>query len=539
MKVVHAGTAGEGYHLAVHLAPPPPPNDTCAGALTLAEGVPVDGTTAGATDDGATACGGAGSPDVVYGFDLASARTVDLATTGSLDTVLGIRTTCDDPATELACHDQPGSTEELHAVLPAGHYTAWVDGYQGRSGAFQLTLTTTDPPPPPANEGCGTAAALGASAGGGTVSGEVATAADDLTASCGNAGGDAVYTLTLAQAASLSLDLTGDPGLSVSVRGTCADPTTEAACAAVSAGSAGHVALPDLAAGTWTVVVDGGGPVSDTFALTWALGSPIPAPANETCATAAAVDVSSGSATVSGDTRNATDDLAPTCAATPTGGDVVYAVTLAQPASLTAALTAPFDAALDLRPSASCTTDAARLACAVAAPPTIFEPYLDAGTYDLVVDGQGGAAGPFTLKVDTGAPRPVPANDTCAAATVLDVSTGSAQVSGSTYRGTNDADPGSACTGSTTSGPDVFYAVSLGAGQTLKATATPSGSYDTALYVLPACGSTSCLAGSDASFTSGAETVTYTATSAQTVYLGVDGYQAGDAGDFDLQVTVQ
>jgi len=33
--------------------------------------------------------------------------------------------------------------------------------------------------------------------------------------------------------------------------------------------------------------------------------------------------------------------------------------------------------------------------------------------------------------------------------------------------------------------------------------------------------------------------VSYTASAAGTVYLVVDGYQAGDAGDFDLQVTVQ
>lgn len=534
VRVTQTVPGRRAYRLTVRLSPPAPANDTCGGAVRLYEGTSASGTTAGATDDGATACGGAGSPDVVWRLDLSSASTVHLSTEGTLDAILGLRADCADPASEVACADVPGDRESLTAVLPAGTWWAWVDGFGGRAGDFALRLDVSPPPPPPANEGCETAAVLDPAAGGGVLTGNLAVAGDEAQAGCGAPGGDAVWALTLDAPASLSLDLAGAPGLSVSVRADCVDGASEAACGAVTAAGGAHLDLPYLAAGTWTVLVDGGGPARGAYELVWALGSPIPPPANEDCATAEVLDLASGAAQVSGDTRNAADDLEAACAVSGSGGgDVVYAFTLDAEQQLTATLTAGFDAVLALR-GAACDA-ASALACDDGRPPRVRAPALAAGTYALVVDGYDGGRGPFTLDVAVADPLPVPANDRCADAPVVDLSGGAAQRTGTTERAANDADPGAACTGSPTAGGDVFYAVDLAAGQALTATVTPAAGFDPALYVLDACGG-ACVAGADASFVSDPETVTFTAPVAGRYLVVVDGWGEGAAGAFTLDL---
>jgi cysteine-rich repeat protein len=112
-----------------------------------------------------------------------------------------------------------------------------------------------------------------------------------------------------------------------------------------------------------------------------------------------------------------------------------------------------------------------------------------------------------------------------------------------TYTGYfNDEDPGdSGCTGFSEVGPDVIYAVTMGAGQLLQATLTPNDSQDVALYVLTDCGQpvTSCAAGADNGSGGDAETVSYTSATAQTVYLVVDGYSDFNlAGPYSLALSV-
>ncbi len=114
-----------------------------------------------------------------------------------------------------------------------------------------------------------------------------------------------------------------------------------------------------------------------------------------------------------------------------------------------------------------------------------------------------------------------------------------------TMSGTNDYSfaPGNICTGSATPGEDQVFIVDLLMGQTLSASlvSTAGTPEDLAIYVTKSCDDlpTSCVAGADgqpAGLT--AETITYTATADESVYIIVDSFFGNASGDFDLTVEV-
>ena len=99
----------------------------------------------------------------------------------------------------------------------------------------------------------------------------------------------------------------------------------------------------------------------------------------------------------------------------------------------------------------------------------------------------------------------------------------------------------SACTGFLPDGPDAIYSVTVNAGVTITAVATPTPlptSWDISLELVQPCAAVpTCLDGSDV--ISGAETVTYTTTAQGTYFIVVDGYNPGVDGPFSLNVRVQ
>jgi hypothetical protein len=93
------------------------------------------------------------------------------------------------------------------------------------------------------------------------------------------------------------------------------------------------------------------------------------------------------------------------------------------------------------------------------------------------------------------------------------------------------------CTGSQTPGTDAAYFVDLTAGQALTATLN-SPNVDSALYVVRNCTDTvgSCLDGEDLIGTD--ESVTYTATGDERVFIIVDAFDAGPTGAYTLDVMI-
>lgn len=143
--------------------------------------------------------------------------------------------------------------------------------------------------------------------------------------------------------------------------------------------------------------------------------------------------------------------------------------------------------------------------------------------------------GRHLMKAELQVPPPPAPGEVCSTAIPIAMST---TISGDSAGFENDYSPGSSCTGFGANGNDVVYSVTLAAGETLDAslTGTTSG-FDTSLYVVSDCANVtnSCLDGSDGS---GTETITYTSTAGETVFLIVDGYGSTDSGTYDLTVTL-
>lgn len=152
------------------------------------------------------------------------------------------------------------------------------------------------------------------------------------------------------------------------------------------------------------------------------------------------------------------------------------------------------------------------------------------GTFYLIVDGFGNAGGAYSLQVQI-MPAPV-GNDQCSGA--VDVGRGGTFMS-TTRFAQNDYDPGAnGCTRYAEASRDLTYRVALAQGERLQATL--NAAWDSALYVVTNCAmaAATCVAGSDRG---NPEQIDFTAPSAGTYYLIVDGYLTA-SGDFTLTVSV-
>jgi hypothetical protein len=83
------------------------------------------------------------SPDLVYVVVPDVDGTLVVSLTSEWDGGVYVRTTCDDPATELVCTDQLGgnATEVLQLSVAGGtEYYLYVDGYTSDAyGPYELT----------------------------------------------------------------------------------------------------------------------------------------------------------------------------------------------------------------------------------------------------------------------------------------------------------------------------------------------------------------------------------------------------------------
>lgn len=170
------GTGGASGAGVLNIAPPVcaptgPANDNCANAITLSDGVPVEGSNVGATNDGTASCGSSGSsPDVWFAYTPASSAQVTVSTCGtaSFDTVLSIHSACGGG--QVACLDDTtgcaGYTTRLVASLTGGvRYLIRVAGYNGATGSFTVSASGGGGggpgPVAPANDACANRAGVG------------------------------------------------------------------------------------------------------------------------------------------------------------------------------------------------------------------------------------------------------------------------------------------------------------------------------------------------------------------------------------------
>ena len=373
--------------------------DVCRRGRALPAGVAVTGSTTGSPDDAEASCGGgAQGAEAAWRMDLAARSRVRVVEhSDDVTPVVHVRRACTDEQSEIACGEPRGIPGDaaVTGVLEAGAYTVFADARERDSaGGYSLLLETAPPAGSGiAGDGCGDALPLGTPS---SVPGDTFAARDDVAGSCGGAGAaDVVYRLDVAHRSRLSARLESEDAPHVlSAWSRCGDRAGELAC--------GRTIDDVVSPGTYFIAVDGTSPDAlGRFTLAWTLQDL----SAQTAACAAAPTLASGRTTASSSAGQG-DRFATSCSAggdaTMTGPDRVFRFSLASRSKVHLALTASFEATLELRKAcADLAATGAVLTCEADADSTkhlTLDRTLEPGTYWVVVDGQTpNDQGPFTL----------------------------------------------------------------------------------------------------------------------------------------------
>ena len=463
------GSAGSGGGF-VFDAGPPPDAGTCA---DFVRELPRDGgtflvdTSMGARHEwGRCAPGAREGREVAFHFTVAAPALFTAVSTPADggDALLYLRTGECGAATDVACSDvgSPGQGESLVNVrLDAGEYFLFVDNYDAlHNGVQAVQVSFGAVPVQPANDGCAGSLELVFDGGVAFASGDT-TAADNSNADGGTArcspsavaaGSDVVYGFTVAERSDLVVSVAAGLGFqpALYVTPVCGGPTLPDGGVAELGCAVGSLAMSGLSPGAYFLWVDGHQGTSGPFALTATL-VPAPVPlSNDRCIDAKGLLDAGTSQQLLGNTRGSFDDSSSTCSLGP-GQDVYYRFDTDTVQRFTARVTPAGDAgfrpALYVLPATGCLPDAGvstagLQGCAgtagVGQASRLEISALDAGRWLLVVDGQTGTAGPFTLDVALTPLAGPPANDGCATAAALDVSSGFAVASATTRGAAND-----------------------------------------------------------------------------------------------------
>jgi hypothetical protein len=473
----------------------------------------LSGDTRGAQNDAEGSCAGARGADVVYRLDLTAASrvTAELVpeTAGFAAALYLRRAPCGSAqlASQLGCVSAGAAAPHPLVLdvprLEPGSYYFFVDGDLGAdskpsAGAFKLKLALAPPLGTPANDTCAGAEPIDPPVGGyglTSLSGTTAFAVSD-GAGCGGSGPDVVYSLTVPGPRRLNLRAAPAAGsalvpvLYLRKPGAC---DSEAALdslgcnVASQPGSPASLWVPQLAAGTYFVWVDGAAGSKGAFHLTVELLAPSSAPPNDTCASAQLLFPASGPVTVTGTTTGATVDANLSCTlplSSSNSPDVVYEIAVPSLQSLALDLQAAAGSTLlpvmALRRPGACPSGAPtdELVCGFGDPEfsdrAVYNlPALDPGSYFLWVDGDLGSQGAFSLRASLGPPVAPPVNDDCFGTPVL--LQPRVGVSGDTRGAANDSmgDCGPLPGVSGEAARDVVFEIDLAAAQTVAITVTP------------------------------------------------------------------
>ncbi len=544
-----------------------PDDCTTAETIDVSSGTAlVIGDTTSATQSGNSTCSTSTYQDVVYTFTTSEVKNfeakVQFASTSYGPNLYLRKSACDSTLAddEVACAKlTSGGKLTLSAPgLPADTYWLWVDHpYSGEKGPFVLEVNLTDPL---ANDICSGAEALTLTQDPtsldmiGTVTGTTIGAFDSGSGYCGgSAGADVMYSFEINAEQTVEILVTPTQGSTlkplVHLRATTCDdaqaevPTSCAESAATAVGGPASILVPRLQPGTYFVWVDAQSSSAGAFELTVTTRDPDPAPDNDAC-DGTTLDLTGLTTTIEGDTTFALDSATGSCGGAGSG-DVVYSFTI--PAGMSHKMTAtvtPATATPNFRPklylrSVCASADAAdQVSCADT---SVVVNALDEGTYFLIVDGDSGSYGAFSLTVTL--EDPFYLNDTCADAYVL---TAGVPHSGDTRLGADDYGNltfPTVCDGpltGTQDGPELVYAFT----PTLSGifTIDIDDQYDSSVWVSPVCAATSgdpeaaCIAAEDDSIP-GPETLTVNGTVGTTYYIFVDGYSPSSKGTYTITVT--
>ncbi|HET6203005.1 MAG TPA: GEVED domain-containing protein [Planctomycetota bacterium] len=277
--------------------PAQPPNDDCANAIPL-----FDGVNAGFTNVGATVTAGLGffvcsngpNPDVWFTYTASCTGSVTFSTCpaagglSSLDSAISTYSGVCGSLTLLGCNDNACATSPeltVNCVSAGQTLLVRVGGFQGDIGTFDLAVTCNPPPPAPPNDDCAGALLVidGLNLG---LSSPGATPSAGPPFSCAPGGADVwfTYTASCTGVASFSLcpPATSSFNALLSVYTGACGGLAEVGCSDDVCGNAPRVSAPASAGAVLLVRVGGAGacPLTGTFDLLVSCAAP---PPNDDC----------------------------------------------------------------------------------------------------------------------------------------------------------------------------------------------------------------------------------------------------------------
>lgn len=421
----------------------------------------------------------------------------------------------------LTTSDHPLSARATQPRAATAPSKAWVLVRNNVPRKLHYTLTVDVSPMPPANDTCLGRAALALNA---STGGALRAATDDGHGSCGGAGADVFYALTLTEASKVTIAASADFPAVLALTTGC-DGLTELGCATrVDAGT--RLAFEALSAGSYVLRVDApAGVVDGTFQLSTTVTPARAPPAGVSCDAFEPLVFAGDVATASGSVALADNHLPASCGTD--GGDAVYGFTLAAPRHLKATLTGFAGGSVALVAAGTCPGLGGALCvpAGTGATPVLLErTALEAGDWRLVVDGGGPLAGAFGLTVELSDALFPPANDRCQGALPL-----AGTVTGDT-RGAGD-DFASACSANGVSSRDEVYALDVTGDTEVHLALDATFEASVALVAGP-CGAPTPVACADGR----QPRLSLPALPTGTYYVWVDGY-AGGSGTFTLTAT--
>jgi hypothetical protein len=299
------------------------------------------------------------------------------------------------------CNDLDPTVSSTHAEVCANHKDDNCNGVVDEAACVTVSGDT-----------CASPVAI---AGGGTYSLSTVGANKDFSSSCSvtspSASRDVVAAITVPAGANKDLDVwlsSTTSEVSLALRSSCAQPSSELACASATGATAVRARARNVPPGTYYAIVTT--QVEAQVELKVALLDPTTKPTNEDCASAAPI---APGAPVAVSIIDPSKDLASAC--NPPTGELTYALTLAQAAdvrvyaSTTSGTGQPI---IGLR-APHCTDAADELRCRVGSALPLFARNVAAGTYVITVAGTSQIDA--SVDVEIAAPTQSPPNETCTA----------------------------------------------------------------------------------------------------------------------------
>ncbi len=556
--------------------------NTCAAALPLfSSSSPSRAQVAGRIDAPSTnlsqgSCGapqGMHGPEHVYAFTLTQAQRFSakvLAQFAAPSLYLRHQNCSGAASDEHGCAMGKQYTSALTlASLPAGNWFLFVDTPFAESfGEYLLFAELGEALPSVPNSTCAAALPLALDPAGRAShwENEISRSENRTSASCLAANGpDHLFSVSAAGGKLITARVSA-PGFApiVSIRESCVDPLSEAACAAttiVGAGATATATTPSGATKDWYVIVDSpDSSGSGEFTLDVSVTDPPVRPSNDLCVepfpSEAILSLSPGETrTLTGTLGDAAHDSHGQCGTMP-GPDKVYLLRLTAPSLVTIdGLAAGFAPSVYLRTQCDDASAAASRGCRSA--PSASEPlHLEAalakaGDYYLWVDtAETVAAGSFWLDLRaTAMSATLPTNDTCQGADELGLS-GTVFAA---HRDVNSSSPANlalANHNSTGTGPcemalgrDLVYTFEVQPGHPIRFSASVTGtSFSPIIYLRSQCEGGDTLGKYGCARAAGpgeAAQVHYAHLPPGRYFLWVDSASLDDAGEFALDVLAE